>query len=407
MATESEEDANIALAAARRADVVEGKLMELKVPHRFGIERLQAAKAKQAVGLLISQGRENVSTAWFAWFVDFEIWDYIHEKFAKYRDHETFPWIDLEPAVKPKTPEDASAWCNGLKDAIKQRYHLPALERKRLGLSLMKPEPTLLRDTDEAAAALRQEIWNNVFPGRKHPHGKAFEVIIPSAVKMSSDLNWDILQHENRLPDAVCFFTVGRVHRRGHFAVALVLGYNPGVIDNEANRLILTKAYDVVLKWAQTIVITGRSMKLTRAFKGFDLPEPELGGDGEDTRMGGMEEETELTQEQLELCAGEFDVVPLNSVADYAVFRVSEWLHQEVGRTPAEDRCRLLRDWCQLEDGKFHQNLEGMTREDLQKACREAWMGKTHNWKETLDLTMWSWTEEVYWAKKIMESFDS
>ncbi|KAL2874629.1 hypothetical protein SGCOL_010190 [Colletotrichum sp. CLE4] len=324
---------------------------------------------------------------------------------AKNGDHETFPWIDLEPAVKPVTPEDASAWCNGLKDAIQQRYHLPALERKRLGLSLMKPERTLLRDTDEATAALRQEIWNNVFPGREHPHSKAFEVVIPSAVKMSSDLNWDVLQHQNRLPDAVCFFTVGRVHRRGRFAMALVLGYNPGVIDNEANRLILAKAYDVVLNWAQVIVITGKSIKLTRAFKGFGLRDPDLDRDGEDTRMGGMEEKTELTQD--DLCAEEFDVMPLDSVADYAVFRVSGWLQQEVGRTPAEDRCRLLRDWCQLEDGKFHQNLEGMTRHALQKACHEAWMGKTRDWKETLDITVWSWTEEVYWAKKIAEPFDS
>ncbi|KAK1701097.1 hypothetical protein BDP55DRAFT_722350 [Colletotrichum godetiae] len=360
MATESEEEWNIALAAERRADVVEGRLKKLKVPRRFGIERLQAAKAKEATRLLISQGRENVSTAWFAWFVDFEVWDFIHEKFAKNGDHETFPWVDLEPAVKPVTPEDASAWCNGLKDAIKQRYYLPTLERKRLGLSLMKPEPTLLRDTDEATVALRQEIWNNVFPGREHPHSKAFEAVIPSAVKMSSDLNWNVLQHQNRLPDAVCFFTVGRVHRRGRFAMALVLGYNPGVIDNEANRLILAKAYDVVLNWAQVIVITGKSIKLTRAFKGFGLRDPDLDRDGEDTRMGGMEENTELTQD--DFCVEEFDVMPLNSVADYAVFR---------------------------------------------KACHEAWMGKTHDWKETLDITVWSWAEEVYWAKRIAEPFDS
>ncbi|KAK1713794.1 hypothetical protein CaCOL14_012519 [Colletotrichum acutatum] len=407
MTHESEEEENIALAAGGRAEIVEGKFRELKIPRKFNYERVKAARANQMARSLIHEGRESVSTAWFAWYVDFNVWSYIHEKFAKHGDHETFPWIDLEPAVKPKTPEDASAWFNGLKDAIKQKYDLPALERKKLGLTLMRPENYLVRDLDKIAARWREDTWNNVFPGREPPHGKAFEVIVPSAVEMFSDLKWDVTQKANLFPATICLTTVGRVHRRGHFVMAIVLGYNSGVIDDPENRLILAKTYDVVLKCAINIIITGKSTKLTRAFKGFDLPEPELDDDGEDAIMGGMGDEMELTQEQLALCAEGFDVVPLTSIPDYAVFRVSEWLHREVGRTSAEDRCRLLRDWCQLEDGKFHQNLEGMTREDLQKACHEAWMEKTNNWKETLDLTVWSWTEEVCWAKKIAEPFDS
>ncbi|KAJ0295847.1 hypothetical protein COL516b_012179 [Colletotrichum fioriniae] len=408
MIIESEEDENIALAAEGRAKIVEGKFRELNIPRKFDYEHVKAARANTMARSLIHEGRDSVSTAWFAWYVDFNVWSYIHEKFARNGDRETFPWIDLEPAVKPKTPEDASAWFNGLKDAIKQKYDLSALERKKLGLTLMRPEDYLVRDTDEVAARLREDTWNNVFPGRVPPHGKAFEVIVPSAVKAFSDLKWDVTQGAHLVPATVSISTVGRVHRRGHFVMALVLGYSPGVIDDPENRLILAKTYDAVLKWATTIIITGRSMKLTRALKNFVLPGAQLQAEGEDTIMGGMEDQTEeLTQEQLELCAEEFDVVPLTSIPDYAVFRVSEWLHWEVGRTSAEDRCRLLRGWCQLEDGKYHQNLEGMTREDLQKACHEAWMEKTHNWKETLDITVWSWTEEVYWAKKIAEPFDS
>ncbi|KAK0373538.1 hypothetical protein CLIM01_09097 [Colletotrichum limetticola] len=428
MMNESEEDENIALAAEGRAEIVEGKFRELGIPRKFDYERVKAARANQMARSLIHEGRDSVSTAWFAWYVDFNVWNFIHEKCEYYRrhqvrnplltflncllvakngDHETFPWIDFEPAVKPKTPEDASAWFNGLKDAIKQKYDLPALERKKQGLTLMIPENYLVRDHDKVAARLREDTWNNVFPGRVPPHGIAFEVIVPSAVKMFSDLKWDVTQGAHHVPDTVGISTVGRVHRRGHFIMAMVLGYNPGVVDDPQSRLILAKTYDLILKWAVTIIITGRSMKLTRVFKNFDLPQPGLDAVGEDTIMGGMGDEMELTREQLALCAEEFDVVPLTSIPDYAVFRISEWLHREVCRTSAEDRCRLLRDWCQLENGKFHQNLEGMTREDLQKACHEAWMEKTNKWKETLDVTVWSWTEEVYWAKKIAEPFDS
>ncbi|KAF4777226.1 hypothetical protein HER10_EVM0012591 [Colletotrichum scovillei] len=286
---------------------------------------------------LIHQGRDSVSTAWFAWCVDFNVWDYIREV-----------------PRPPKTPPPGST----AKDAIKQTYDLPALERKKLGLTLMRPEKYLVRDHDKVAARLREDTWNNVFPGRVPPHGIAFEVIVPSAVKMSSDLKWDLTHRTHHVPDRVKISTVGRVHRRGHFVMAMVLGYNRGVVDDPESRLILAKTYDIFLKWAVTIIITGRSMKLTRALKNFVLPQPNLDVGGEDTIMGGTGDEMELTREQLALCAEEFDVVPLTSVPDYAVFRLSEWLHREVGRTSAEDRCRLLREWCQLEDGKFHQNLE-------------------------------------------------
>ncbi|UQC83566.1 uncharacterized protein CLUP02_09060 [Colletotrichum lupini] len=368
MMNESEEDENIALAAEGRAEIVEGKFRELGIPRKFDYERVKAARANQMARSLIHEGRDSVSTAWFAWYIDFNVWNFIHEKFAKNGDYETFPWIDFEPAVKPKTPEDASAWFDGLKDAIKQKYDLPAMERKKQGLTLMRPENYLVRDHDKVAARLREDTWNNVFPGRVPPHGIAFEVIVPSAVKMFSDLKWDVTRGAHHIPDTVGISTVGRVHRRGHFVMAMVLGYNPGVVDDPQSRLILAKTYDLILKWAVTIITTGRSMKLTRVFKNFDLPQPGLDAVGEDTIMGGMGDEMELTREQLALCAEEFDV---------------------------------------LENGIFHQNLEGMTREDLQKACHEAWMEKTNEWKETLDVTVWSWTEEVYWAKKIAEPFDS
>lgn len=85
MIIESEEDENIALAAEGRAKIVEGKFRELNIPRKFDYEHVKAARANTMARSLIHEGRDSVSTAWFAWYVDFNVWSYIHEKCEYYR----------------------------------------------------------------------------------------------------------------------------------------------------------------------------------------------------------------------------------------------------------------------------------------------------------------------------------
>ncbi|OHE99817.1 hypothetical protein CORC01_04953 [Colletotrichum orchidophilum] len=428
MENDGEEDVtSIANVAKARARVIAGKFKYLQAPPDMDIELYRADRARELSQFLVQYGYDTVSAEWFSWSVDLRTWNQVQYKctaaplleyqvsrallmfselVGKAGDFEVFPWIDVEPVCKTTTPEDASTWFNVLKDIIKQQDDLPALERSRLKLPLMKGEPLMVRNTPGITPVeQRQKIWDDIFPGKKYPHGQPFEIIIPSAVRISSDIIYDVVQQEKSLPAAVTVVQVRRVHRRGHFVWAFIVSYAPQVADNRMNRITMALAYQAVLNWARTIIVTGKSLKLSKAFKEFEL-KLEDEGDAEDTRMRGMGDQMDFTPEQLDLCAEELSLMPWVSVADYAAFRVGEWLNKEVCRTPAEDRHRLLRDWCQLEVGVMDRtNFEGMTREDLQKACYEAWTAKTQEWKETLDVTAWSWTEEVQWAKKLMEPY--
>lgn len=279
---------------------------------------------------------------------------------------EEYPWAHQEPRRTPRNWGEVSKWFHVRTCVSSYHDRLCALHRLQANLPLMKCEIQMEREiAGVTSIELRQMIWDDVFPGGECAAGQPFELAVPSAT-MLSHVVFDIRELIKYLPAAVTVVVVNRLHARGHFVRAIIFSYAPNVFDNSMNRMSLALAYNIGLNWAKNIIISETSAPLSQAFKNFAIrPEDD---DEESPQIVGMAEQPNLDARQLARCAEELALKPWVSEADHAVYRVSQWLEQQIDLTSAENRCRLLRLWCRMR----HVNLEHLSQEDLQQACCRA-----------------------------------
>ncbi|KAJ0163069.1 hypothetical protein CTA2_3557 [Colletotrichum tanaceti] len=402
-----------ALTPEQRRELILEKFRSSKVPD--GAARADELVEKSAVELteyLINCGLSSVSTEWFDWTVDTKVWIYIHAYIVKTNRLIAYPWMQDEP---PRLPEDAggeSAKFNSLKHLFLKRAVLPAAKIVEMGMPLMQPELHMDREVDWVMPAeQRQTIWDRVFPSVRCSANQAFEIVVPLATKSMAHVV-DPMPELNSLDPAVLrIASVKRLNSWGQFAEVLILSLPPGGEDNERNRTDLALYYARTLLWASRIITTGESTPLARALSLTDMDR-----DRERLRNGASPQEIlmrfqeDLTQQQLDRCQAELKLMPWFSQGEHASYLAGRWLEGERDRTTAEERCRLLRDWCDLPRGTpqhamQHINTSKLSPAELRGACVVAWKRKITEWQCVIDQDpSFSMKDEMHWANQMWES---
>ncbi|KAK6224344.1 hypothetical protein QIS74_02671 [Colletotrichum tabaci] len=400
-----------ALTPEQRWELMLEKLKSSKVPN--GAARIHELLEKSAVELteyLINCGFSSVSTEWFHWTIDTKVWIHIHAYIVKTGSLIAYPWMQDEP---PRQPEDArgeSAKFNNLKHLFLKRALFPATKIVEMGMPLMQPELHMDREVDWVMPVeQRQKIWDQVFPGVLCSPGHPFEIVVPLVTKSMAHIVDPMPELNSLAPTVLRIASVKRLNSWGQFAEALVLSNAPGAEDNERNRTDLALYYARTLHWASRTIITGTSTPLAEALKDIARDRERM-RDGVSAQDILMQFQEELTQQQLDRCQDELKLMPWFSQDEHASYLVGHWLEGERDRTTAEERCRLLRDWCDLLKGTpqhqmQHINTSKLSPAELRGACVVAWKRKITEWQSVIDGDpSFSLKDEMHWANQMWES---
>lgn len=282
---------------------------------------------------------------------------------------QAFPWLAEEPEMRPSDACEESEYFAVTREELIEELERPARETVALGLLPMPIEIAMYfkSSADPAWAEHRQQIWDQVFPDSEHT-GEPFELAVPDAVRFHAHVDADQVEMQKWLPDGIVIFGSHALSPEGFFIRTIAVDYDDCVLDDLENRIILAMSYDILLTWARTAVVTGRSRPLSEAFEKRTIAA-----------------QNDFTVDELQRCAEALAIKPWVSAAEHAVYRVSNWLEQQVHLTLPKDRYQLLRKWCKT----THVNLESLTPQKLREACSRAWMDKIQEWKEQKRKLRW------------------
>ncbi|GJC86734.1 hypothetical protein ColLi_09572 [Colletotrichum liriopes] len=286
---------------------------------------------------------------------------------------EKFPWQSV-PSSEPKDPSDRASWLPKFKETQSMLASLTSRERLENGLVLMKEEPPFKRTyPGMTSIELRQTIWDDVFPGKPCAKNRPFEFAVPTHVKFVDHVAADILKRNKQLP----------------LAYEWLLS-TPSV--PRARALLLAAVYKTAVQWAREAFMTRRSIPLSQALTNVKVSSFVNG----DVELSDQMEQLSPDKSLVVECDAQLALGPYRNEKAHAEFRVSVWLEKEK-MLPAEERCKMLRDWCD----QTHVNLESLTPADQRMACRRAWEAKIQEWTEMKPPLYLSWTEEKKLAAEV------
>ncbi|GKT87870.1 AIG2-like family protein [Colletotrichum tofieldiae] len=349
----------------------------------------------------------DISEYWFNWAVDYRAWDetmalgkpntcvalaFTDFSTVQAGKKEKFPWQSV-PSSEPKDPSDRALWLPKFKETQSMLASLTSRERLENGLVLMKEEPPFKRTyPGMTSIELRQTIWDDVFPGKPCVKNRPFEFAVPTHVKFVDHVAADIHKRDKQLPPGIRMVVVDAECPEGTRVNCLIFGYKNGTVDNPWNRLLLAAVYKTAVQWAREAFMTRRSIPLSQALASFKVSSFVNG----DVKLSDEMEQLSLDKSLVAECDAQLALGPYRNEKAHAEFRVSVWLEKEK-MLPAEERCKMLRDWC----NQTHVNLEGLTPADQRMACRRAWEAKIQEWTETKPPLYLSWTEEKKFAAEV------